>query len=104
MRKISATSSRCCFIPSAEGGGTTSSEFQGTDGRAYVHVGDLEIAGGGFEIGMSEQDLNGAEIHSGFQQVSGKGVPQRMRMNRLGNAGVLPGFLAGAEDRLSREI
>jgi hypothetical protein len=25
-------------------------------------------------MSMTEQDLNGAEIHSGFQQVSGKGT------------------------------
>jgi len=54
-------------------------------------------------MSMAEENLNGAEIHSGFQQVSGKGVPQRMRMNRLGDAGVLPGFLAGAEDGLARD-
>jgi len=25
---------------------------------------------------LAEQDLNGAEVNAGFQQVSGKGVPQ----------------------------
>ena len=37
--------------------------------------------------GMSEQDLNGAEIHAGFQQMGGEGVPQQVRMNGLGDAG-----------------
>jgi hypothetical protein len=36
----------------------------------------LQIARRRFEVGMSEQDLNGAEIHAGFQQVGGEGVPE----------------------------
>jgi hypothetical protein len=36
---------------------------------------------------MSEQDLNGTEIDARFQQVSGEGVPQQVRMNGLGDAG-----------------
>jgi hypothetical protein len=52
---------------------------------------------------VAEQDLNGTEIHARFQQVRCKGVPQRVRMNRFGNAGVLCGFLAGREDGLARD-
>ena len=36
---------------------------------------------------MAEQDLNGAEIDAGFEQVGGEGVPQQVRMNGLGDAG-----------------
>ncbi len=61
--------------------------FQRTGGPAHIHVGDLQIARGGFEVGMAEQDLNGAEIHAGFEQVGGEGVPQQVRMNGLGDAG-----------------
>ena len=42
--------------------------------RAHIHVGDLQIARRGFEVGMTEQDLNGAEIGAGFEQVRGEGV------------------------------
>jgi hypothetical protein len=38
---------------------------------------------------MAEQDLNGTEIDAGFQQVGGEGVPQQVRMNRLGDARVV---------------
>jgi hypothetical protein len=79
-------------------------QFQRADGGAYGGIGDMQIAGGGFQMRMAEENLNGAEIHSGFQQVSGEGVPQRVRMNRFGDAGALPGFLAGAEDGLARDM
>ena len=36
---------------------------------------------------MPEQDLNGTEIHAGFEQVGGEGVAEQMRMNGLGDAG-----------------
>jgi hypothetical protein len=36
---------------------------------------------------MAEQELNGAEINAGFEQVGGEGVPQQVRMNGLGDAG-----------------
>ena len=52
---------------------------------------------------MTEQDLNGAKIGSGFEQVRGEGVPQRVRMNRFGNAGELSGAAAGQEDGLGRD-
>jgi hypothetical protein len=47
---------------------------------------------------MAEQNLNAAEIHASFQQVSGKRVPQRVRMNRFGDAGGFRGFLASQND------
>jgi len=35
----------------------------------------VQIAGSGLQFGVAEQELNGAEIHARFQQVSGEGVP-----------------------------
>ena len=32
---------------------------------------------------MAEQDLNGAEIDAGFEQMGSEGVAQQVRMNRL---------------------
>ena len=50
---------------------------------------------------MAEQQLNGADIGAGFQQVDGEGVPQRMRAYRLADAGDAAGFLAGEFDGAS---
>ena len=55
----------------------------------------MQVAGGGRQVRVTEQDLNGAKVHARIQQVSGKGVSQRVRMNRFGNAGVPRGLLAG---------
>jgi hypothetical protein len=43
----------------------------------------MEIDGGLFEIAMSEQDLDGTQVGTCFQQVRRKAVPQRMRMDVL---------------------
>src|SRR5258706_203978 len=59
---------------------------QWTGSRADGHVGDLEVARGGFQVGVAEQDLDGAEIHTVFEEMSSKGMPQRVRMNRFPNA------------------
>ena len=53
---------------------------------------------------MSEQDLNGAQIGSGFEQMRGEGVPQQVRMNGLGNASRAPRFPASHEDSEPRPI
>ena len=50
----------------------------------------LQIAQcGSFQVGVTQQDLNGAQVSSGFEQVGGEGVPQGVRMNRLRDAGRL---------------
>ncbi len=51
---------------------------------------------------MAEQGLNRAEIHAGFQQVSGEGVSKQMRMNGLGDAGGTGGLPASPENRFHR--
>ena len=78
--------------------------IQRTGRRAHGHVGDLQIARGGFQVGVAEQDLNGAEIDAGFEQMGGEGVPQRVRMNRFGDAGRVRGFPASQEDRFRTEM
>jgi hypothetical protein len=49
-----------------------------------------EIAGGGPDIGMPQQNLNGAEIGSGIQHVRGACVPKQVRMNQTWQAGAFP--------------
>ena len=47
---------------------------------------------------MPEQQLNRADVRAGFQQVHGKGVPERMRRHRLGETAATAGLSAGAVD------
>jgi hypothetical protein len=49
-------------------------EFQWTGGRPDRGIGDVQIAGGGLQFGVAEQNLNGAEIYARIQQMGGKGV------------------------------
>jgi len=46
-------------------------------------------------MGVSEQDLNRAQVGAGFKQMCGKGVAQRVRMYWLGDAGGLRSAAAG---------
>lgn len=39
---------------------------------------DVQIAGGGGEIAVSQQTLQNRQVHPGFQQMRGETVPQRM--------------------------
>src|SRR5215831_3803047 len=63
----------------------------------------MQVASGGLQFRMTEQNLNVAEIHAGFEQVSGKGVPEQMRMNRLGDAGEFGGVLASQNNGIAGE-
>ena len=44
---------------------------------------EVQIDRGLFEIAMPEQDLDGAEVSSGFQQMRRETVAQGMRMDAL---------------------
>jgi len=35
----------------------------------------MEVEGGGAQRGMPKQQLDTAQIHAGFEQMGGKGVP-----------------------------
>src|SRR5439155_19820113 len=63
-------------------------------GRFQCGRGDMEVAGGGAEAVVPEQDLDGAEVGTGLEQVSGGAVPQGMHMNVLAQARGLQGTLA----------
>ena len=74
--------------------------IQRTGCGANRHVGDLQLTRRGFQVGVTEQDLNGTKIGSSFQQVRGKGVSQGMRMNRFGNTGCQGGVATSQVDCL----
>ena len=57
---------------------------------------EVQINRGLFKITVPQQDLDGAEVSSGFEQMRRKAVPQGVRMNLLvlqtsANSGLLAG-------------
>ena len=62
---------------------------------------EMQINRGLFQIAMSEQHLDGAQIGAGFEQVRGKAMPQSVRMDVLMlKPGALCGILAGPPEYL----
>jgi chorismate synthase len=55
----------------------------------------VEIDGGLFQIVMAQQDLNGVQVGTRFQQVGGEAVAEHVGINFLFNAGTAGGVLAG---------
>jgi hypothetical protein len=47
-----------------------------TGGRAQVPLGQMQVNGSDFEIAMSEQDLDGAQIGAGFKKVGREAMAQ----------------------------
>src|SRR5205809_467566 len=62
-------------------------QLRRADRGTYGSVSDMQVASGGFQFRMAEQYLNIAEIDTCFQEVGREGLPQRVRMNRFGDAG-----------------
>ena len=46
----------------------------------------MEVAGGGAEAAVPEQDLDGPQVGAGLEQVGGEAVPQSVHMNVLAQA------------------
>ena len=62
----------------AGGSGVTGhgSQVEGTRRRTHLDRGNPEIARGGRETAMAEQQLNGADVGAGFEEMDGKCVTQ----------------------------
>src|SRR5271169_461771 len=60
--------------------------------------GDMQVTGGGLQVAMAEQKLNGAQIGACIEQVGGKGVAQHMRAERLDHAQLSAQLLADQAD------
>ena len=59
--------------------------------------GEMQIDRRLLQVAMPEQHLNGAQVGTGFEQMCGKAVAQRMGMDVLVfKAGALRGLLTGA--------
>ena len=63
--------------------------LQRTGRGADLAGGDHEISRRGAQIAMPEQQLDGAQIGAGLQQMNREGVAQRMRRDRLADAAPL---------------
>ncbi len=59
-----------------------------------VTLGEMQVASRLFQIVMAQQDLNGAQVRTGLEEMRRKTVPQRVRMNIFLEAGALGGLLA----------
>ena len=53
---------------------------------------------------MAEQQLDGADVDAGLEQVHGEGVPQRVWRERLGDAGPAQGCAAGPVDGAPADV
>jgi len=61
---------------------------------------EVDVNHGFAQIGVTEQQLDGAQVGAGFQQVCGEAVSQRVRMQRLVDSGALGGLTTGVPDDL----
>src|SRR6202007_2230611 len=58
-------------------------------------LGEMQVDRGFLQIVMPEQDLNGAQIGAGVEQMSGEAMTQGMRMDGFLKAGTPSRLLAG---------
>ena len=61
--------------------------FKRAGGRLQTPGRNVQIAGGGLDILVPHQNLNGAQIRATFEHVGCKAVPQGMRRDTLFDAG-----------------
>jgi hypothetical protein len=61
--------------------GRCAEHVQRTGRRADMETRDVQVNSGLFQITITEQHLNRPEVCSGFQQMCGEAVPQRMWMH-----------------------
>lgn len=74
-------------------------------GRAGEQIGrDLSVARGRSQVGISEQNLNDANVDPAFQEMGRKRVPERMDSNRLGNPSAAARGAAGRLDAADADM
>src|SRR5580704_9185970 len=69
-------------------------QIKRADSGAHLGGGNAQIAGGGSQAAMAEQELNSTDVGTLFEEVNGKCVPQRMGRDGFGNLASGVGFLA----------
>jgi len=60
----------------------------------------VDVNHGFAQVGVAEQQLDGAQVGSGFQKMSGEAVSKSVRMQRLVDSGAFGGFPTGVPDDL----
>ena len=66
--------------------------FQRAGNRLQVASGQVQVNGGVSELGMTEKNLDGAQVGAGFQHMSRETVPQAVRRHMLGDSCTLGGL------------
>ena len=100
--KMSATSSEGGSRPPGQASGLSRPVGSGAEPVERAHHGadrvggDAGIKGGGVELGVSEQDLDHADVDVLLQQMRGEAVAQRVRRDPLPDPGGLGGGMDGA--------
>src|ERR1700682_5774129 len=60
----------------------------------------VEVAGGVFQVSMTEQDLNGTQVGAGFEQMGCPTMAQSVGGNPFGDLGSACGVIASDPNRL----
>jgi transposase len=66
--------------------------FQRAGNRLQVASRQVQVNGGVSELGMTEKNLDGAQVGAGFQHMSRETMPQAVRRHMLGDACTLGGL------------
>src|ERR1700689_3979245 len=72
-----------------------SERVQRTRGGAEISRRKMKVDGGLLQIAMPQQNLDGAQVRTRFQEMGGEAVPQSVRMNLPADAGALGRLFAG---------
>jgi hypothetical protein len=67
-----------------------------------VTLRQVQVLGGSFQIAVTEQNLDGAQVRAPFQQVGCPTVTQRVRGNAFGDASLTRGLATGDPNGLIR--
>src|SRR5271157_1508635 len=67
--------------------------IQWAGGSPHVFLRNVQVAGRGLQTAVAQQQLDGAKVRTGFQQMGGETVAQRMRRNLLGQTGSANGIV-----------
>ena len=79
-------------------------QIEWTGGGAHRDGRDSQIPGRGREAAVAEQELDRAYVCPPFKEMDRKGMPQRMRCDRLGDAAKSMSFLACFFDRARGDV
>ncbi len=83
---------------------STLQSIQRTDDAGGAGGGDVGIDHRGFQAGVAQQFLDGADIGAGFQQVGGERVPQGVAGDAFVDAAAVGGALDGLLNRVFVDV